>query len=285
MLKSLKLSDDQYIKWTNEEELVIILKKLNTWVNKLVEHFYTHHSFEWEKDKIHTYSSYFLVILNRVIYPNIEPGDLSRLNTISCLIKESLDKFSAIDFPILSALPGTLVYSKENINEIEEKLKKCLVSRIPEVVHSSIDGIFYWLAYNQTIESFPKLNQELLNEIIGKVLTRRQPELCFTIITLNNIIENFPYLITEKHANHLYSALEFLFEETEIPKSKDLYKIYSPFGKEDILEYRRLASRLAFVLKKWHKDKEYESLEILMKWEERSRNDRLPEIWKLWKNN
>ncbi len=284
LLKSLKLSDDQYIKWTNEE-LVIILKKLNTWVNKLVEHFRSHYFIEWEKDNKNKYSSYFLDILNLVIYPNTKAEDSKGLDIISSLIKESLDKFSAIDFPILSALPGTLIYSKENINEIEEKLKKGLVSSKPEVVRSSIDGIFYWLTYNQTIENFPKLNQELLNEIINKVLARRQPELDYAIGTLYYIIENYPNLITEKYASDLCSALEFLYEETEIPKSKDLYKIYLPFDMKDIPKYRRLASHLAFVLKKWYKDKEYESPEILMKWEERSRNDRLPEIWKLWKNN
>lgn len=281
LLKTSKIDNNQFIEWSNKE-IVIILEKFNHWIDKLKEHFKSYYLFEKEKNYLYRYSFYYLRILNLAIYPNINIKDSNNLNIIGNLVKESLNKLSEINIPIISALPGTLLFSKEKVSEIEGKLKKSLISSIPELVHSSINGIFYWLVYSQTMENFPKFNQELLNEIVNKVLTRGQPKLDYAIITVNSIIHNFSDTISVDNANHLCSALDFLLDETKFPEHKNLY--YYPFEKPDLPEYRKVASSLALALKIWYKNKEYEVPNILKKWEDRSKNDRLPEIWKMWKN-
>lgn len=292
-LRKLKsINNDGYIEWTNKD-IEIILQKLFKWENKLIDYYKSIFILEIKidpfetKDKIFRYFYYIIKTINQVIYLNFNPND-SKMKKIKKIIEKILNSLSKIGVETLSTLPGILIFSKEKIKEIENKLKKSLVSSNSEVVRSSIEGVFCWIAYNQLTKDFPKLNQELLDEIVNKILARRQPALDVCISIMTEIINSFPDVITENQAKSLCSALEFLIEETEISEIRNrdsIEKVYRTFDAEEIVEYRKLASNLAFVLKRWYEDKSYKVPDILIDWEKRSLTDKLPEIWKIWRKN
>lgn len=276
-----------HIAWT-QEELEILLEKLLAWEKKLSGKIVAEERFPdifGTRDSLNMMLTYFTQVINEVIHMYAISNHPVK-SEIRALIEEIHKNMSFAKAEALSIRPGELIFSKEKISEIEGQILSHLVAFQPDMVSAALKAIYYLIAYSQLPKSSIEAPPRMLNEVINKIYFRRQPALDNALEIMIGIVENFPATISMDQANEIGAALQYMLSETEYPKSSTQGndEIPSrPFAVDDILEYRKRASLLAFLMTKWYTEKGCEIPDILMKWKERSLNDPLPEIWKVWR--
>ncbi|MCI0618397.1 hypothetical protein L0244_35920, partial [bacterium] len=127
--------------------------------------------------------------------------------------------------------------------------------------------------------------EDLLNELVNRVVTRRQPGLNFAMGQLSVIIRMLPEFLNEKHIEALIVALEYLIKETELPNKQDRGirgRFSAAIPVNDLPEYRQLASELAYRLFVNISSKNGQILPILNEWKEICQKDSLPEVRRVW---
>lgn len=267
----------KYIDWSSDEA-IILLKKIVAW---------------WDNDKgvlrenSKTYSdslkkefSELVSLLARVILPRMVGVE----GKIRSLIERLLSEMEEHDISILSALPMTLFIKPDSYSDVSQRLRNGLNSIKQEEVQDVIEGLFYWLVYgDKGILTAPP--QDLLNELINRIVTRRQPGLNYEMQIVSAIIYYYPNYFSDSQLDSICIALKYLYKETELPNKQDMGtadNIYMPIPQDDLPEYRRRTSKLAYNIYVNFSNKNKTIPDILVKWKERSQNDPLPEVKRIW---
>lgn len=111
---------------------------------------------------------------------------------------------------ITSVDPLILFYLPEKYDQCASNLRRGLNSMNKEEVHQSISGIHHWLLYSSINTNLPKPSDDLFEEIINMVLSRRQPGLDTSLNYLADIIRKFPGLLNQSHIDKILIALDYL---------------------------------------------------------------------------
>jgi hypothetical protein len=219
-------------------------------------------------------------LMSRIVLPRLAAAT----DETKILARRLLSEMEQSSFCVLSALPMTLFIDPDSDDEIAQKLRVGLNSMKPEEVRDSIIGLFNWLVYGNR-QSIPVPPDDLLNELVNRVVTRRQPGLNSAIGQLSVIVRRLPELLNGSQMESLCIALEYLVKETELPSRQDEAITDSlstaiPIG--DRPEYRKLAVGLAHRLFVHFTNSDKEIPQILIRWKEIGQNDPLPEVRRAW---
>jgi hypothetical protein len=152
-------------------------------------------------------------------------------------------------------------------------------------IRGAVFGIFNWLA-NQVTRNLIPPPPDLLDDLVNKVLARRQPGLIFAIAQLGEVIQYMPDMLNVQQAETLCTALEYLLEETRLAKKDDLQEpvgVFPPILYDERPDYRNYSADLAYHLKVFFKNKEKDLPPIIVKWEEAAKADCLPEVKRAWR--
>ena len=219
-------------------------------------------------------------LMSRIILPRLADVE----DTTEDLARRLLSEMEQSGFCVLSALPMTLFIDPNSDDEIAQKLRVGLNSMKQEEVRSSMIGLSNWLVYGNR-QSIPVPPADLLNELVNRVTSRRQPGLDSAIQVLADIVRRLPDLLNESQMKSACVALEYLVQETELPNRQDeaiTSNLSTVIPVNDRPEYRKLAVGLAHRLFVHFASNNQEVPQILVKWKEISQNDPLPEVRRAW---
>ncbi|KAF5437244.1 SIR2-like domain-containing protein [Candidatus Methanophagaceae archaeon] len=274
--------EQKFVDWTTDE-VTQLLKKADGWWNDekedLQDEFINKHSSI--ADTVRAHFSGLVELMAGVILPRLADAD----EETKTLAGRLLSEMEQSGFCVLSALPMTLFIDPNSYDEIVRKLRVGLNSMKEVEVRGSAFGIFRWLVHGSR-HGIPAPPDDLLNELVNRVFTRRQPGLDSAIGQLSVIVWRLPDLLNESQMGSLCVALEYLIKETELPKRQDRETISGlciTIPINDRPEYRKLAAELAYRLFILFTSRNKEVPPILIKWKEICQNDPLPEVRKVWR--
>lgn len=267
--------------WTSDEVKLLLRKIISSWNNHkeeirrlITSEFFAHN---WE--------DYFFCLkelLAQVILPNIvEPED-----EIKTLIQGLFFELEQLGEEISSVLPGTLFIEPENYDTVAQKLRLSLNSTEQDKIADSVKGLYRWFLYSvkRNISAPPN---DLLNEIVNRVLTRRQPGLYAVMSCLGAILKDLPQLFIESQLKDICIALQYLFQDTELPDQVERDRLDGEnliIAVGDRPKYRKLAAEIAYRLHQLYIQMPEKAMpDILTVWKMICQNDPLPEVRKIWK--
>lgn len=187
--------------------------------------------------------------------------------------------------PTLRSLAMSLFVFPEMLdNIVARKIRKGLYSGDRETVFSAIEGLVRWLAYAKD-GKIPKPPANLLDELFNKVTARRFPALVEAIEQVKLVLNCLPDQIQNHHIDSLVIGLEYLIEETQLPKKLDYLSGQGegqtiPFDERP--RYRLVCSKLALSFFKFLKSKDRTIPAIVEEWREASQNSQFADIRKVW---
>lgn len=261
--------------WTTDEVIQLLIKAYAWWNDEKAE----------LQTPIIAYTvksqfSGLVQLVADVILPRLADSD-DKTKTLAGRLLLDMEQS---DFCVLSALPMTLFIDLNSYDEIAQKLRYGLSSTKEEEVHGSTLGIFNWLVHasRQCIRTPP---DDLLNDLVNKVVIRRQPGLDSAIKRLSVIARRLPDLLDESQMTSLCLALEHLIKETELPERRDIESISdlpTPITVNERPEYRKLAAELAYRIFNQFTSTNKDIPQILIEWKEICQNDPFPDVRKVW---
>nr|MDQ3820482.1 hypothetical protein [Acidobacteriota bacterium] len=275
---------DRWIDWSPEEATHLLGKLAKWWDENKAKFTADKGSQDYDKaeDSLGDMSLFLLLrLLSWVILPRLNKADDSARETVKRLISE-LDQAG---FCILPALPIMLVVDPNSNNEVAAKLRNGINAIEELYVRYSIFGLYNWLV-NGVKGTIPSPPADLINELVNKVTTRRQPGLDVAIGHVSEIIKKLPEVLNESHINLLCIALVYLIAETQLPNEQD-HKLITKFTTvvplDERPDYRKHTAELSYSLFEYLTKKGMEIPEVLTRWQSISQNDPLPEVRRAWK--
>ncbi len=274
----------QYVDWSSDDA-EYFLNNIYTWWTDKKERIkeINSHKNDWFYNYLKETMTWVIHSLYRVIIPRLKESNTEIKEIARTLISE-LDEAG---ISVLSILPITLFVEPEKaIDRIAKKIRLGLSSLNSEEIDNAILGIENWLTCSQQ-QQIPEPPSDLLNDLVNKIVHRRQPRLNFAINRLANIIIMFPNILEENQMQSLLIGLEYLLQETKLPDNWQEWKFFnqdinSIIEVEDRPEYMRLTAYLSLQLYLIFENKEKEIPKILTDWKKDCLNSVLPEVKKVW---
>jgi hypothetical protein len=255
------------------QEIIRIQDGLKSWKD----------NFEIVKDN----SFDFVAVVNQLLMIIILPKFSYLEDTNKLRLKDIIEIFQSFDeCCALTILPLTLLINPDSYEEVAQKLRKGLFDQDNKSAQYSLQGIYYWIMYEQ-LGILPKSPPDLFENLVSWVYILRQPNLKIALGYTNEIIKRFPDVLLDKNQQleNLLLALEYLIEATKTPQNWDDLDIQYPrstIPNFDIPEYRQLSSQLSYTLYQLFQEKGLEMREILNRWKEQSQSDILTEVRSIW---
>lgn len=185
---------------------------------------------------------------------------------------------------VLPALPIMLVMRPEMEAEVADRLRANLNQTRPTLVRFAVYGLKTWLV-NAAVKEIVAPSGDLLDELVNKVVTRRQPELDTAMMTIRDCLRRVPDVLSERHELSLCVALEYLLADTSLPAEAEreaIEKITTAVPVANRPEHRSIAARLARTLSDRQAAAGREVHPVLVRWRELSLADPLPEVRRAW---
>ena len=271
-----------FVDWTTEEAITLLKKSIVLWNDE--KEGLKERDIEGLYDIGDTLKKQFLDLMKLmagIVLPRLASVD----EETKILAKTLLYEMEQSGLCVLTALPMTLYIDPNSYNEVAKKLRDGLNSMEETKAENSIIGLFYWLVHSAR-QKIPIPPLDLGNELINRVVARRQPALNVAIRYLAVLVWRLPQLFNESQMDSVSIALEYLIKETELPSRRDQEtsnNFSSMIPTKDLPEYRALSASLAYWLFVQYKNTEKEIPQILLKWQEICKNDPLPEVKRAWR--
>ena len=203
-------------------------------------------------------------LLSQVILPRL--GLASR--DVKVRVKDLLTEMEQYEICTLRAIPMILFIESENYEEILQKIRFGLNSAKKKEVHETTCGLFNWIILGN-MGKIPFPPSDLLDELVYRTFSRRQPGLESIIKCVSEIVRINYKIFNEKQSEYLIVALKYLIEETKLPDKKNLYKKEnSLFSIDELTMYRRLSAELSFWIFQKLKNEGNAVPPIVMDWKE-----------------
>ena len=266
----------RFVDWTTEEVTQLLNKALDWWNDEKAElqgNFFI-------ADTTREQFSGLVELMADVVLPRLASAD----EETKALAGRLLFDMDQSGLCVLSSLPMTLFIDPNCCDEITRKLRYGLNSTKEVEVSNSTFGVFRWLVYGSR-QYIPAPPDDLLNELVNRAVTRRQPGLDSAIGQLSVIVWRLPDCLNESQIESLCIALEYLVKETELPEIHDreaISDLPTPIPINERPEYRKLAAELAYRIFNQFTSKEKEIPQILTDWKKICENDPLPEVRRVW---
>lgn len=222
----------------------------------------------------------WIAILSQVVLPGIGDADKRVRETARRLVLE-MDEPGAL---ASSALPGLLYVTPGDFEEVANKLRDRINDNDADRVGAVALGIYLWLQH-ATADSIASPPEELLNDLIGRILHRKQVAMDTLLGYLSIMVEKTPDAFNEARLKDLSLALGYLLEDTQLPAHEDRERedrLGSAIPVELRSRRRQLAAQLAYRLHLEFTRRSFEIPDILEHWRQACSQDPLPEIKRAW---
>ncbi len=276
-----KEPEHNFCNWSSDDVKDLLRKIINSWDSQKQEimRLFRNSLFS---SKLEVYFSRLKELVAQIILPKIvEPED-----EIKSSIKGFILDLEQTRVSTLSLLPAKLFIEPENYDAVAQKLRFSLNSAKQDEVEGCIQGLYYWF-FHSTRGSISSPPDDFLDELINRVIIRRQPGLDSLMRYLSAILKYLPQIFTEKQLESICTALQYLAEETKLPEQleRDMLddrNILIPVS--DRPKYRQLSALIAYQLHQMYaQDSEKIMPEILSVWRDICQNDPLPEVRRAWR--
>jgi hypothetical protein len=276
-----------YLVWGVEDLMRLTAKALAWWNEErdlVTAPAAARHSFMPEEHAASAFSA-LVPILGKVILPGLTPNDTDAAESALRL----LDELDVAGLIVLSALPETLRYRQTDAGRVARRLRHALASGEDALVRAAAEGAYRW-ALGAGRRRLPGLPETLVDELVTKMVARREPALLTTIDALAALVDQSPDAITTHQFRDMCIALESLILETQLPRDVDAWRLGQVVRTED-MERRPLrrmrAARLAYQLDQLrhsHAERHNIAAEyaVLDRWRTAVQNDVLPELHRIW---
>jgi hypothetical protein len=273
--------EQKFVDWTPNEVIQLLQKVAAWWDDEKGELREDDVSSIFSvSGKLREQFSSLVELMALVILPRLRDVDTKTKN----LARRVLSEMEQSGFDVQPALPMVLFIDPASYDEVTQKLRIGLISLERKEVRAAISGLCNWLAqsFKQYIPAPPA---DLLNDLVNKVVARRQPGLDVAVGQLSMLIKRLPELLNGSQIEALCVALEYLAKETELPSKLEretISDLSTIIAISDRPEYRALAAELAHQLFIYFTSRNKEVPSILVKWREICQNDPLPEVRRVW---
>jgi hypothetical protein len=279
IFKSNESASFSYIGWS-EEEVSLLLKKVASWWDDEKNETSKEKANHFSND-LHDAFSGLVPIIATIILPRLSKSNIEDKERCKVILNEI--KKQGID--ISSGYPSLLFVDEKYYDEVCFNLRTGLNSIDDNDVRRSVAGYHSWLYYSSENKMKAPPN-DLLSELVNRIVSRRQPGLLSVIDYIVVILREYPDLFTEKIIESLCVALQYLLKETELPNSEELNILETTTSfipLEDKPNCRELSASLAFAIFTFLSTKSKEIPNIINEWKEVASVDHLPEVKRTWR--
>lgn len=272
--------DNKYIDWTPNERSDLLFKIAEVWddlkglLSKSDKKIAT-----YTQNSLNEQFSVLIRLLNVVILPYIRQlNDCKEKKLIFRLLSE----MEELGINVLSAYPFILQIETSYYEQLTSKLRESIISQNPSRVHDALTGMYHWVWCSRPEHKLAP-PQDLLNEMIRIISTRRQAGLEIGLNVISTIVECWPEVFSQDQMQEIYIGLEYLSVETDLAHLQERKAIQSELiAPDDKPDIRRHSAVLAYNLYKHCTAKGDDIPKVLNKWRQICENDPLPEVRKAW---
>ena len=233
-----------YIEWARDE-LVALTQKTAAWWAE--ERDLVVRGGEYPGDDETADAFAFLVrLLSHVILPGLDPADGEASEPALRLLRD-LEASTIVTLP---ALPETLRFCSQDCSEVARKIRHGLASTAEQLVVAAAEGAFVW-AVGAGRGRLPAVPELLLDELVTRVVARREPGLNTSLNALAAVVSRSPNSLTPNQVRDLCTALDVIRAETELPRNVPRLRLGEVTRAEGVWKHpfrRAQAARLAFRL-------------------------------------
>ncbi len=264
--------------WTTEEIINLVDNSIRWWneeKNELRE--VNDFPLSFRYDTIKKQFTFLIPLLSKVILPRLGSAD----GEVKTRIKGLLSEMEEYGICVLRNIPMTLFIDPDSYDEISQKMRFALNSANKEEIYETIHGIFGWVSLGNTgkIHSHP---DDLLDELVNRLIARRQPGLGSVIDGVLGVVKRFPLLISETQVKSIIIALQYLIKETELSYGRNINELNSIIPIDELPEYRRISAELAYWTYKKYINEDKEVPQILINWKQACMEDPSPLVRRVW---
>jgi hypothetical protein len=155
-------------------------------------------------------------------------------------------------------------------------------------VSDAVIAIYNWFRYYKEYPSMETPPKNLFDELINRILLRKQPRLDKLLEIAILLLQSSPELFSDNHLESIYIALEYLFNDTYLIEemSIDIFEkdedLTWDIPLKKIPKYRKLSAELAFTLYNYLVNEDQEIPAVLEEWKTKSEHDKWPEVKRVW---
>jgi len=270
---------ERRVDWT-ADEIACLLAKINRWWAMLKQEFgkFTLPVYVRDADAlVHVLSTLILSNLAKVPAESI------------VVARDLLGDMQDAGVHVLSALPAILATDPDARKDVFEHLRRGLESLDEEIIQSALAGVMAW--YRQAkltgTTAGPAAPNELLDDCVAMLVSRRQPGLEAVTRLLSNLAKELPELFTNQRVERLCVGLGYLHRETELPCEDgqgDMAKGAPRPTRTDLPALRTAAATFARTLTELVALRGDEIPVALIGWWYSSQEDVLPEVRRAWRS-
>lgn len=171
------------------------------------------------------------------------------------------------------------------ITRCAQEISKALYGLAFEMVSGATRAIFYWHAYAGPAGLFPDPPRDLLDELIGHAVSRRQPGLTSVLNQLSAIIRDLPTVIDQPRIESMQRALGYMHEDfvSYVSTQAQGGERSEPMARHERLEHHYMAAHFAAVLARLLQQRGQRIPEEVEVWRGVADNSPLPEVRRLWR--
>jgi SIR2-like domain len=269
------------VDWSSEDVKCLLDKILNWWDQYRDQTLANLESpYPQLQDRISPVVSKLIEVVSYIVLPRLGNSD----DQVEAGIKNLIQDLDNIGFRVIAAMPMTLFILPDDFDQVSQQMREALTSISMDEIQEADLSLFYWLAYSCN-HNIPKPPPDLLDILVNRVVTRRQPGLRTALGWLFNILKEMPEQLSDEQLDSLCLALKYLLKEANLPT---LFEFEIEFSTKSLIdtsdrpEYQRICSQLACRLHKLFLQKGRDIPEILIQWRNFSENSVLPEVRKIW---
>jgi hypothetical protein len=269
------------VDWSSEDVKCLLDKILNWW-NQYRDQILANLESPYPQlqDSVSPVVSKLIEVVSYIVLPRLGNSD----DQVKEGIKNLIQDLDNVGFRVIAAMPMTLFILPDDFDQVSQRMREALTSISIDEIQEADLSLFYWLAYSCT-HNIPKPPPDLLDILVNRVVTRRQPGLRTALGWLSNILKEIPEQLNDEQLDSLCLALKYLLKEANLPTLFEFemeLSTKSSIATSDRPEYQRICSQLAFRLHKLLLQQSKEIPEILTQWKDFSENSVLPEVRKVW---
>ena len=276
------------IEWSKDEAACLLRKAIGWWDEEKEELDDTQSAEMFgRRSEVRSQFQGLAKLLAEYILPALADAEVATkrlaLNIIAEMKGKGIATSQALPFCLLL---GDVAGKGVNADSVAGMMRESITSMNKEDVRGAIRGLFSWCVLGGQ-GRLPVPPADLIDELVRRILARRQPGLDAALQYAGCLIKRVPTLFKENHVGHLILALEYLAGETELtivqssPHDAELQRVISP---EECPQYRALAGGMAYEIGCMLKSRGMELPQQILHWKTICEHDVLPEVRNAWPN-
>ncbi|HPO15726.1 MAG TPA: SIR2 family protein [Candidatus Hydrogenedentes bacterium] len=278
-----------YIDWTQDEAKQLTERAVTFWENEKYDLAATKKMSKFLVDAQKETKQLFAKFAH-ILFLHLVPRLLNHSHVLCQQLTQIHGEMLTEGVPVLCTLPALLIMKTTTESDVVTRIKSGLQSLDESLVLQAADAIYFWACFAENSEiGLPAVSDDLMKEIIGFALARRQPGLEFVLSRLAGIVRNSPKSLTDQDKESLCAALSDILRETVLPTSLIEYFQEKALLNRSIaaskkIEYQAVGADLASALYADYSRRSCAMPSSLEDWKELSETTPLPEVRRAWQS-